>query len=253
MFFLTYDLQRNYNINEVDVEGKTKKIILLTITGVFIFAAIFIPLTFFVFLREDVLPSPNNPIVTVTNTKLSIETDEIKGAKQYLFNITNPSGNVLKVYSEHPSIYIEMLNPISGEFFPDFSEAGEYKVTCSAIAKKSVLDSKESSVTSFERYIKIKTPAINLLNEEDITQLFWERVKNATSYELQINSLNSSEIYTFSPSSNPSGIETLSLTNIFKTLTLPADNYQLIVVANNTQNSYFIQSEESNPILFKFE
>lgn len=235
------------------MEGKTKTIILSVVASIIILSAIFLPLTFFVFLKKNILTTPNSPIVITTNTKLSASTNKIEGAKRYLFKITTPSGNVLDILSETPSIYIDMLNNISNEPLSEFSEAGEYTVTCSAIAEKASLDSLQSTAAIFERYIQLKKPTPVFYKQNNIPRLRWENVKNATAYELHINSTDHTEVYLLSASSGTSDMETFILTDIFEELNLPHGDYQLILVAKNIENLYFTQSKESSSILFKFE
>lgn len=234
------------------MERKTKTILISTIVGVVVLAIILLFLTFFVFLKKNILPTPAAPSIIATNTKLSIETESVDGAKGYLFKIYNPTENVLSIFSEQPAIYVEMLNQFTGKPNTAFSQAGIYKVACIAISNESNLDSKQSSITEFERFIELDKPVVNSYIKNNKTTLSWESINNATTYEIHINSIFQSEVFNIESTFHLSGVETFSLTDLFESLSLETGEYQIIIIAKNTDNSYFSQSLESNSIIFNY-
>lgn len=233
------------------LKRKNKIILLSTVIGVLVLSAIFLPLTFFVFTKKPNLPTPDTPSIMITNSKFSAKVNDIKGAQGYLFRILTPNNTTVDIFSETPSIYREMTDSITGETLSEFSQAGEYRISCSAIAKDSSFNSSFSNTKIFERYIKLKKPTVNLYTENDISRIRWESVNNATVYDIQINSITQLKVFTFNPLQNIE-IQDISLTDIFVDLNLPHGEYQIFVFAKNPDNPYYTQSFESNLIAFEY-
>lgn len=227
---------------------KAFKIILFSIIGL---AIIIVPLVFFVFLRVGPLTIPSLPEVVITETNLYVSTNEIQGANSYIFKFTSPDDNIIEISSSEASINISLYDIEINEFLGEFEKAGQYSVVCCAVGNAS--KSEFSTGTEFDRYIKLEKPVISLYNDDGETMLRWASINNANRYDIYFNSLEEApEIYEYIPSDNESSTETISINEIINELDLTEGNYQILVVARNT-NTFYNESLSSLPINFEIQ
>lgn len=231
----------------------TKTKILIIFIVIVVLAAIFIPLTFFVFLKKSPLNSPNAPSLILTDTKICASTNEIEGAKSYIFKFTTPNNNVIKVTSPIPSIYID-TNLESSEYVGDFNIAGIYEVKCSAVGEDAILESDYSQGSIFEKYIKLNKPTTNIYTSNNSMMLRWSNIANANKYEIYItSSTQPTQKIEFTSSINSVEFENFNLETYLNSSDLPYGQYQISIVAKNSTNKYYIESLSSNPITFIYE
>jgi hypothetical protein len=229
---------------------KTKIIIISIVVSILALSAIFLPLTFVVFLAKKPLTIPNAPTLILTETRLSAETNSIEGANSYIFKFITPNNNIIKIISSIPSMYIELYNSESSQYFGDFESAGVYGVSCSAVGEEESLQSHYSEITNFDRFIKLETPSVTLdtTNEQKIV---WQLIRNANSYEIFITSATEeTKSITITPS--VMGSEMRTIASIMNSLSLPIGTYQISVVAKNSTNNYYTDSFSSTPITFTY-
>lgn len=228
--------------------SKKVKIILFSIIGL---VAVIVPLIFFVFLKGGVLSIPNLPDVVITETNLYVSTNEIQGANSYIFKFTSPDNNIIEISSPEASINIILYDTETNEFLGEFEKAGQYSVVCCAVGNGT--KSGFSSSKNFDRYITLERPDISLYNDDGEIMLIWGSINNANRYDIYFTSIEeTAEIYEYIPTNNESSIETVSIDELIDELNLNLGNYQIQIVAKNT-NDFYIESSSSLPINFEIK
>lgn len=229
--------------------GKSK-IIVWSLVGVLILAAIFLPLTFLVFLKKPLLNSPNAPTLIITETKIIATTNEVEGAKSYIFRFTTPNDDNIEITSSQSSVYVDMSDSSSADYVGDFGLAGIYQVKVYAVDEDSKSDYSQS--TTFERYIKLTKPTISTYNSNSQLFVRWAKIESANLYEIYITS-STQETKVVQIFSSNSDFENFNVYSNMATLDLPSGDYQLAVVAKNSTNTYYTESLFSTPLSFNYE
>ncbi len=230
----------------------TKIKILIIVGAIVALAAIFIPLTFFVFLKKSNLPAPNAPTLILTDTKIFASTNEIDGATSYIFKFTTPNNTIIKITSASPSIYID-TNTESSEYVGDFSLAGIYEVKCSAVGEDLNLASDYSQGAPFEKYVKLTKPTTNLYTSSNRLIFRWATIDHANLYEIYITSSTEPTQKVQYISINNLEFEIFELENYMINSALAYGEYQVSIVAKNSTNNYYLESLSSAPITFNYE
>lgn len=229
------------------------KIWLIAILSIVILGAIFIPLTFFVFLKTPTPRTPDAPTFVLTETKIFAETNEIEGAKHYIFKFKTPTNNSIEILSATPSVYVDMFDLEKNQYVSGFENAGIYEITVCAVGESEKSQSSYSEKTLFERYIKLKQPTVNYYHSNNQLMLQWQKVEKTTSYELYITSINQETKTVKLEPSLFGEFETVNLDTIIKNLNIPFGDYQVSIIARNTTSTFYIESFFSNPISFNYK
>lgn len=227
---------------------RIKSTIIFVSIGILILSAVFIPLTFFVFLKPR-LNAPSAPSVILTESRICATTSEVENAKSYVFKFTSPNSQTIEIISTTPTIYI---NINENNYSNEFEYAGVYQVKCCVVGEKESSRSAYSPITEFEKYVKLTKPSAHSYTSNSESIISWESIKNADLYDIYITSSTlATKFYTYTPLTSIN-IETISLKALFVELEIPFGNYEILIIAKNSTNPYFLQSLNSDPISFNY-
>lgn len=227
---------------------KKSKIITFTIIGILALFTILASLIFVIFLRPITIGIPDAPTLSLTNSRIYLTTNKVEEAQNYMFRFISPNNNTIKFISSTPSLYIDFYNSETKQYLSDFYQAGIYEVKCCAIGGNN--NSGDYSLgTTFERYIQLDKPSMNLYEENLDRILQWGTIQHANRYDIYFTSANySTQVYEHTASLDD--FQFISLSSIMTTLKLSNGEYQISIVAKNTENVYFTESLFSTPITF---
>ncbi len=229
------------------MRSHTKLIVNIIVWGILGLAAIFIPLTFLVFLKVDKLPPPTILEVISTQTKIYISADDVEGAKYYVFEFSSAQFEKIEIISSTPSTYIDLENSLA-TVSDQFKTAGMYSVKCYVVGQHPQSKSDYSEIKEFERRLTLNTPTIDFVSNTN--SILWTDIEFADLYEIYITSATTStKIVEHQHTDNPTNTQSVSITQLITQTQLNSGQYQLHIIAKSN-NSYFNDSTISNSIIF---